>query len=125
MDEIKDEAIKSSSFEETLSRLEAERRIDPIIVQTADYLLAASILSGEKTLLTQVRDALATEDPRELFLKFIKDCISDLKTADKSQRFRYATYLNDVAIMGLGVWQEDLGLTASGQDAIKFTREPD
>ncbi|MBI2600477.1 hypothetical protein HYW42_00840 [Candidatus Daviesbacteria bacterium] len=115
---------ESLSFEETLSRLEAERRIDPIIVQTADYLLAASILSGEKELLKQAREALMKEDPRELFLKFIQECIKDLQTAPRAERFKYATYLNDVAIMGLGIWQEDIGLTATGQDALKFTREP-
>lgn len=121
-EEINEAAL---SFEETLSRLEAESRVDPVVIQTAEYLLAASILSGEKELLRQVREALMKENPRELFLRFIKDCIADLQKADKSERFRYATRLNDVAIMGLGIWQEDLGLTASGQDALKFTREPD
>ena len=36
------------TFEETLSRLEAEQRLDPAVIRTADYLMAASLLDDEK-----------------------------------------------------------------------------
>lgn len=49
---------KSLSFEETLSRLEAERRIDPTVIRTADYLVTASLLDEEKDILQEARKQL-------------------------------------------------------------------
>lgn len=112
------------TFEETLSRLEAERRLDPAIIRTADYLVAASLLDEEKDILQETRNKLRQENPRELYLSFLKDCVRDLKSADKAQQYKFAKQLNDVAVMGLGIWQEDLGITSSGKEALKISGEP-
>lgn len=121
IDESTDEGL---FFDKPYSRLEAEHHLDPAIVRTVDYLVSASLLDEEKEVLIQARDLLTKENPQSLYLEFIKDCIKDLKNSDKLNMFRYATQLRDVAIMGLGIWEEDLGLSASGQDAIKFSGEP-
>ncbi len=112
------------TFEETLSRLEAERRLDPAVIRTADYLTAASLLDEEKDVLQETLGKLTKENPRELYLAFLKDCVQALKVADKAQQYRFARQLNDVGIMGLGLWQEDIGLTASGQQTLRITGEP-
>lgn len=113
------------SFEETLSRLEAERRLDPAVIRAADYLFAASLLDEEEDILQQARELLKKENPRNLYLAFLKDSVEKLKSADKTKQFKYAKQISDVFIMGLGVWQEDLHITSTGQDALKITGEPD
>jgi len=112
------------TFEETLSRLEAERRIDPAITRTADYLVSASLLDEEKDILEEAVKKLRKENPRDLYLTFLKDCVKDLKSADRQQQYRYAKQINDVAIMGLGIWQEDLGIISSGREAMRISGEP-
>lgn len=112
------------SFEETLSRLEAETRLDPAITRTAEYLVAASLLDEEKSVLEDAKSRLLNENPRDLFLAFLKDCVQDLKNAEKSQQYRFARQLSDVAIMGLGVWQEDLGLSSAGSESLRIVGEP-
>lgn len=112
-------------FDEVLSRLEAETRIDPTVVRTADYLVAASLLEEEKDILQEARKRLMRENPRELCLEFLRDTVNSLKGADRADKYRYAKFLNDVGIMGLGIWQEDLGLSLSGRETIKITGEPD
>lgn len=116
---------KSLTFDETLSRLEAERRLDPAIIRTAEYLLTASLVDEAKDVLQTAKQKLETENPRELYLAFLKECVHNLKTTDKAHQYKYARQINDVAIMGLGIWQEDLGLTAAGEGALKITGEPD
>ncbi len=113
------------SFEETLSRLEAERRLDPAVIRAADYLVAASLLDEEKEILEEARTRLTRENPRELYFEFLRDSIRNLRSAEKSQQYRFAKQINDVAVMGLGVWQEDLGITASGKEALRISGEPD
>ena len=124
-DEIEDNSDRTSTFDETLSRLEAERRLDPAIIRTADYLIAASLIDEERDVLQTAREKLSKENPRELYLTFLKESVQNLKTTDKAHQYRYARQINDVAIMGLGIWQEDLGLTAAGEGALKITGEPD
>ena len=124
-DEVEDNSDRSLTFDETLSRLEAERRLDPAIIRTADYLIAASLIDEERDVLQTAREKLSRENPRELYLAFLKDSVENLKTTDKAHKYRYARQINDVAIMGLGIWQEDLGLTAAGEGALKITGEPD
>ncbi|MBE7169497.1 MAG: hypothetical protein INR73_02845 [Williamsia sp.] len=114
------------SFDDKLSRLEAETRIDPIISKTADFLFQASLFDSERSVLQEATQKLTREDPRELYLAFLKDCVEILKkTADKSQQFRFLKYIESVAIAGLGIWQEDLGIANAGQTTIRFTSEPD
>lgn len=61
------------TFEETLSRLEAEQRLDPAVIRTADYLMAASLLDDEKEVLHDAIGLLMKEDPRELYFAFLKE----------------------------------------------------
>lgn len=123
-DKIEINNESTHSFEETLSRLEAERRLDPAVTRTAEYLAAASLVDEEKDVLQQTRAKLVKENPRELYLAFIKDCLQDLKTSDKPHQYKYARQLGDVAVMGLGIWQEDLGISSSGKEALKISGEP-
>ena len=112
------------SFDEKLSRLEAETRVDPIIIKTADFLFRASLFDQEKHVLQEATKRLLKENPRELYLAFLKDCIEALKNTEKSQQFRFLKYIEGVAIAGLGIWQEDLGITNAGQDNIRVTSQP-
>ncbi|MCL0039056.1 hypothetical protein M1O57_04380 [Dehalococcoidia bacterium] len=112
------------TFEETLSRLEAERRIDPTVIRTADYLVTASLLDEEKDVLQDAKAQLMRENPRELYLAYLRDIIKGAKEADRVNQYKFAKQISDVAIMGLGIWQEDLGLSAAGREAIKITGEP-
>lgn len=114
------------SFDEKLSRLEAETRVDPIISQTADFLFRASLFDQERKILQEATKNLLHENPRELYLAFLKDCVQVLRTPhlEKSQQVRLLRYIGDVALAGLGIWQDDLGLRNAGQSDIKLTSEP-
>jgi hypothetical protein len=112
------------SFEETLSRLEAETRLNPAVIRAADYLITASLLDEGKDILEEAKNKLKSENPRELYLAFLKDCVQNLKSMDKNHQYRFAKQISDVAVMGLGVWQEDLGITSSGQVSLKISGEP-
>ncbi len=125
MEEVDSRKPASLAFDEILSRLEAERRLPQAVSRTADYLVTASLLDEDRDVLLQARDRLKTEDPRALFAEFLRYCISELKSADKVHQYRYARQLNDVAVMGLGIWQEDLGITACGRESLALTGEPD
>ncbi len=122
--EIENPSNRPLTFEETLSRLEAERRLDPAVTRAAEYLLAASQLDEDKDILQEAKSLLKKENPRELYFAFLKDCVERLKSVDKTQQFKYARQISDVMVMGLGVWQEDLGITSSGQDALRISGEP-
>src|SRR5579884_3693641 len=115
----------SLTLEETLSRLEAEARLDPAVIRTAEYLTAACLLDDDKSILQEAVASLKKTNPRDLYLAFLKDTLSGLKVAEKSKQYRFAKQLNDVALAGLGVWQEDIGVTAAGEQGIKITAEPD
>lgn len=119
------ELEKTLTFEETLSRLEAERRLDPAVTRTASYLLAASLLDEEKDIMQEARKKLRDENPRELYLAFLKESIHDLKQAEQPRKYRFARQIEDVGVMGLGIWQEDLGISAAGQRALRISGEPD
>src|SRR5215475_5233515 len=112
------------TLEETLSRLEAEVRLDHAVIRTADYLICASLLDEDRNLLQDAVAALKKENPRDLYLAFLKDTLADLRDTDKSKQYRYAKQLNDVALAGLGIWQEDIGVTATGEQGLKITAEP-
>jgi hypothetical protein len=118
------EEDRSLTFEETLSRLEAEMRIDPTVIRTADYLVTASLLDEEKDVLQEARKLLMTENPRDLYLAYLKDIVKGVKEADRVNQYKFARQINDVAIMGLGIWQEDLGLSAAGKEAVRIIGEP-
>jgi len=126
MDEvsIQNQENQPHTFEETLSRLEAERRLDPAVIRAADYLAAASLLDEEKDILLQAREKLRRENPRDLCLAFLKDCLQDLKSADKAHQYKFARQISDVAVTGLGIWQEDLGIASSGKEALRISGEP-
>ena len=119
-----EEKDRPLTFEETLSRLEAETRIDPTVIRTADYLVTASLLDEEKDILQEARVRLMRENPRELYLTYLKDIVKGVKEANRANQYKFARQINDVAIMGLGIWQEDLGLSAAGKEAIKIAGEP-
>jgi hypothetical protein len=59
-----------------------------------------------------------------LYFSFLKDCVTDLKSADKARQYKFAKQINNVAIMGLGIWQEDIGLTSAGREVLKISGEP-
>ena len=82
--DIQNQGERPHTFEETLSRLEAERRLDPAVIRAADYLASASLLDEEKDVLLQAREKLRRENPRDLYFTFLKDCLQDLKSADKA-----------------------------------------
>jgi len=111
-------------FQETLSRLEAERRLDPAVTRAADYLTSASLLDEAKDVLLQAREKLRRENPRDLYFTFLRDCLQDLKSVDKAHQYKFAKQINDVAVMGLGIWQEDLGIASSGREALIISGEP-
>lgn len=119
------EVNSNLTFEETLSRLEAERRLDPAVIRTADYLMAATLLDDEKEVLQNAVFLLKKENPRELYFNFIKDCFQQFKNAEKSSKYKYARQLDDVAIMGLGVRQEDMGLISTSKGMFEVVTEPD
>jgi hypothetical protein len=126
MEPEKESNLESSplTLEETLSRLEAEARLDSAVSRTADYLVAACLLDEDKSVLQDAVGALKKENPRELYLAFLKDTLSQLKVAEKPKQFRYAKHLNDVALAGLGIWQEDIGVTATGEQGLRISAEP-
>lgn len=124
MEKMNNQEERALSFEETLSRLEAEMRIDPTVIRTADYLVTASLLDEEKDVLQQARIQLMRENPRELYFAYLKDIVTGLKGADRINQYKFARQINDVAIMGLGIWQEDMGLSSVGKEAIKISGEP-
>ncbi|MGQ9676178.1 MAG: hypothetical protein ACUVX1_10990 [Chloroflexota bacterium] len=125
METVEDREERGLTLDETLSRLEAERRLDPAVERAADYLIAASLLDEDKDILLEARDRLRTEDPRDLYVAFLRDCIGDLKSASKADQYKFAKQLNDVGVMGLGIWQEDLGITSSGAESLRISGEPD
>lgn len=112
-------------FDEILSRLEAETRTDPSVARAADYLVAASLFDEERDILQEARKKLMRENPRDICLKFLEDVVKSFKEADRASRYKYAQLLNDVSIMGLGIWQEDLGLSLAEKEAVKITGQPD
>ena len=124
MEKVNNSEEHKLTFEEILSRLEAETRKDPTVIRTADYLLTASLLDEEKNILQDALKLLTKENPKELYLQFLKDTFNDFKRADRTNQYRYAKLINDVGIMGLGIWQEDFGLSASGKEALKIVGEP-
>ena len=124
MEKMNDSEERTLSFEEALSRLEAEMRIDPTVIRTADYLVTASLLDEEKDILQEARKQLMRENPRELYLSYLKDIVKGLMEVDRINQYKFAKQINDVAIMGLGIWQEDLGLSSAGREAIKILGEP-
>jgi len=121
---MRDSNKDNLTFDEILSRLEAEQRIDPVVTRTADYLVTASQLDEEKDVLLEARKLLLSENPRDLYYEFIKDCINNLNNAEKTKKYRFAQQLNDVALMGLGIWQEDLGLKTTGAKSFELYSEP-
>ncbi|MDE2852900.1 MAG: hypothetical protein OXN88_01885 [Chloroflexota bacterium] len=97
---------------DVFSRLEAES-IDTrgsAVDQSADFMIEADLLGEQKEVVDKARKLLQSEDPRELFYAFLRDSISDLQTAQSGQRYLIARQIDDVALAGLGIWQEDLGL---------------
>lgn len=112
------------TLEEALSRLQAETRLDPAVTRTAEYLAAASFVDEEKNVLQEALQRLQRENPRELYFAFLKDCFEEFRHADKYRQYRFARQLNDVGLAGLGVWQEDLGLAAAGEQTFKIVQEP-
>jgi len=124
MAKIDEEKDRHLTFEETLSRLEAEMRMDTTVIRTADYLVTASLLDEEQDILQEARAHLMRENPRELYLNYLKDIVRGVKEADRISQCKFARQINDVAIMGLGIWQEDLGLSAAGKQAVRITGEP-
>jgi len=125
MEKMNNKEERTLSFQETLSRLEAEMRVDPTVVRTADYLITASFLDEERNILEEAKKQLMRVNPRELYLDYLKDIVKELKEADRISQYKFAKQINDVAIMGLGIWQEDLGLSAAGKEAVKISGEPD
>ena len=65
------------------------------------------------------------EDPRELYFAFLKECFERFKNAKGAEQYKYARQLDDVAIMGLGVWQEDMGLISKSKGMFEVATEPD
>lgn len=115
---------KILSFDETLSRLEAEQRVDPAVTRTANYLFSASLLDEERDLIYEARKRLVHENPRELYIQYLKNTLDKFIHADPGEKYKYVKRIDDVGIMGLGIWQEDLGISSAGQKALKITSEP-
>ena len=118
--------LPDGTFVDVLSRLEAES-IDPgdsAVDQSADFMIEADLLGEQKEVIDKARKLLQSEDPRELFYAFLKESVSDLQTAQSRQRYLIARQIDDVALAGLGIWQEDLRLRPV-KNSLRISGIPD
>ncbi|MEC4819938.1 MAG: hypothetical protein SAK29_42710, partial [Scytonema sp. PMC 1069.18] len=127
MEEINSTPLSEGNFVEILSRLEAETIAmrQSAIDQAVDYMMEADLIDERRDILSEAKKLLLDENPRELYLFFLKKAVQDLKTADTRQQYRIAQQINDVALAGLGVWQEDLKLSSVGKNQFRISGTPD
>jgi len=110
-------------FEEILSRAQAERRMEPSIIETAEVLMASSYFEEKRDILLDARNRLLKEDPRELYIECLKDLVTLIQEEDKSQKYIWASQLNDLALQGLGLKVDDLEFKGVNEKDI-FRGEP-
>lgn len=107
-------------FEEILSKAQAERRLEPSITSTAEVLMSASYFEEKKDVLLEARQKLMTENPRDLYLECIKDLVKLIQEEERTQKYVWASQLNDLALQGLGIKIDDLAFKGvSAQDMFK------
>jgi len=111
-------------FEEILSRSQAERRLEPSIVESAEVLMSASYFEESKDILQDARKKLMTENPRELYFECVKDLVKLIQDEDKTQKYIWASQLNDLALQGLGINIDDLAFRGVSANDM-FKGEPD
>ena len=111
------------SYEEILSRAQVEREQDSSIIQTAKALFSASYLEGGRDVILEAREKLLKEDPRELYLKYIKFLVEKIKTSEKSKKYFWIEQLDTLAIRGLGIKIDDLEFIGKGSKEV-FRAEP-
>ena len=118
--------LPDGTFVQELSRLEAELidTSDSALEQAVDIMLEADLIGEQKEVIDKARTLLQREDPRELYFEFLKEAISDLQTAQSGQRYLIARQIDDVALAGLGIWQEDLGLHPI-KNSLRVSGRPD
>ena len=104
--------LPDGTFADVLSRLEAETidTRDSTLDQTVDFMLEADLIGEQKEVIDNARTLLQKEDPRELYFEFLKEAISNLQNMQSGRQYVIARQIDDVALAGLGIWQEDLGL---------------
>lgn len=113
-------------FAEILTRLQAEtRHSDAVLDQTVDYMIEADLIDEHPDILLEARERLLKEDPRTLYLEFLRDRILALKRADTRQQYKIALQIDNVALAGLGIWQEDLHLSSIEKGVYRITGEVD
>ena len=95
-------------FEEILSRAQAERRIEPSIISTAETLVSASYFEERKDVVLEAMEKLMKEDPRTLYFACIKDLVELIQEEERSRKYIWASQLNDLALQGLGIKIDDL-----------------
>ncbi len=115
---------EEADFTEILTRLQAETRYTAF-EQTVDYMLEADLLEEQPNILAEARNHLQQEDPRQLYLHFLQDLMVELEGADTREQYRIAQQINDIALAGLGIWQEDLRLSSEGKGLLRVTGKPD
>lgn len=111
-------------FDEILSRLEAEQRVDPAVTRTANYLFSASLLDEQKDLLKESKELLKQQEAKLIYLEYLKDLYKKFNSSTTNKQYKYAKQIDEVAIAGLGVWQEDLGIRNSGSRGLSFVTQP-
>lgn len=115
---------EEQDFMEILTRLQAETRY-AALEQTVDYMFEADLLSEYPVILEEARKKLQAEEPKQLYLEFLKYSIKELEQAQTRDQYRIAQQINDVALAGLGIWQEDLKLSSEGRGMLKIIGKPD
>lgn len=118
--------LPDGTFADVLSRLEAETidTRDSALDQTVDYMLEADLIGEQKEVIDKARALLQKEDPRELYFEFLKEAISDLQNTQPGRQYVIARQIDDVALAGLGIWQEDLGLHPI-KNSLRVSGRPD
>jgi hypothetical protein len=107
------------TFDEILSRAQVENRRDPSIIEEAKALASASYFDEKTNVVEQARGKLMKENPQKLYLDCLKDLISEMNAAPKSEKFIWAASINYLALQGLGIKVDWLSINSNDiQDVV-------
>ena len=121
---MKNKEEYTAIFEEILSRAQAERKLEPSIVSSAEILVSASYFDEREDVVMEARKKLMKEDPKKLYFECISDLVKLIQEEERSRKYIWASQLNDLALQGLGIKIDDLAfMGVSSKDM--FSGEPD
>lgn len=109
------------TFEEVLSRAQLECTRDPSIIEHANVLISASYFDAERNVVDEAKKKLLTENAKKLYLECLKDLISRMNSASKSEKFIWASSINDLALQGLGIKIDDLAIKSNDIQEITLS----